>query len=277
MAYVLNPKKKNYPMKKKFFLTAAASAIICLFVFISCSKNDNNTNGKARLQVFLTDDPGNYDAVNIDVQDVQINLTTDTEGGWQSLPGVAKGVYNLLDLVDNKDTLLVNADIAAGKVQQIRLVLGDNNSIIVDGVETALETPSAQQSGLKLNIHQDIDAGLVYKMTLDFDVSRSIVTTGSGKYILKPVIRTALESVGGSLKGVVAPTDVLTNVRAIQGTDTIAGTFTGPTGGYWIGGLAAGTYSLQFLPADPYADTIRNNIAVAAGNVTIVDTMFLHQ
>lgn len=265
-------------MKKKSFLTATASAFICLFVFISCSKNDNNTNnGKARLQVFLTDDPGDYDAVNIDVQDVQINLTADAESGWQSLPGVAKGVYNLLDLVDNKDTLLVNADIPAGRVQQIRLVLGDNNSIVLDGIETDLQTPSAQQSGLKLNIHQDIDAGMVYKMILDFDASRSIVTTGSGKYILKPVIRTSLESIGGSLRGIVSPVDILTNVRAIQGTDTVAGTFTSSTGGYWIGGLAAGTYSIQFLPADPYADTIRNNITVTEGNVTNVDTMFLHQ
>lgn len=265
-------------MKKHFFLIASVSAIICLFVFVSCTKNDNdNNNGKANLQVFLTDDPGDYDAVNIDVQDVQINFSGDTSNGWQSLPGVATGVYNLLDFVDNKDTLLVNADIPAGRIQQIRLVLGDDNSIVVDGVESKLETPSAQQSGLKLNIHQDVDAGVVYKMILDFDASRSIVTTGSGKYILKPVIRTSLESVGGSLRGVVMPTDVLTNVRAIQGTDTVAGTFTSSTGGYWIGGLAAGNYTLQFLPADPYADTLRNDISVTAGSITTVDTMFLHQ
>jgi hypothetical protein len=264
-------------MKKNFFLIASVSAIMCLFAFVSCTKNDNNNDGNARLQVFLTDDPADYDAVNVDVQDVQINFTTDTDGGWQSLPGVAKGIYNLLDFVDNKDTLLVNAEIPSGRIQQIRLVLGDSNSIVVDGVETPLQTPSAQQSGLKLNIHQDVDAGLVYKMILDFDASRSIVNTGGGKYNLKPVIRTSLESVGGSLRGVVMPTDVLTNVRAIQGADTIAGTFTGSTGGYWIGGLGAGSYSVQFLPADPYADTLINNIAVTAGNVTVVDTMFLHQ
>lgn len=264
-------------MKKSSFLITSLSAICGLFILISCSKNDSNTNGKAKFQVFLTDDPGNYDAVNVDIQDVQINLTSDSEGGWQTLDGVAKGVYNLLDFVDNKDTLLVSADIPAGKIQQIRLVLGDNNSVVIDGTEIPLETPSAQQSGLKLNIHQDVDAGLVYKMILDFDAGRSIVTTGNGKYILKPVIRTSLESVGGSLRGVVVPAATLTNVRAIQGADTIAGTFTGPTGGYWIGGLTAGDYSLQFLPADPYADTIRHNITVTAGNVTTVDTMFLQQ
>ena len=264
-------------MKKSFLFAASATAILLLFVFVACTKNDSNNNdGKSRLQVFLTDDPGDYDAVNVDVQDVQINFTTDTSGGWESLPGVAKGVYNLLDLVDNKDTLLVNAEIPSGRIQQIRLVLGDNNTIVVDGEESRLETPSAQQSGLKLNINQDVDAGIVYKMILDFDASRSIVTTGSGKYILKPVIRTSLESVGGGLRGVVMPVDALTNVRAIQGTDTIAGTFTGATGGYSINGLAAGNYTLQFLPAAPYSDTLINNIAVTAGAITTVDTLFLH-
>ncbi len=263
-------------MKKRFFLIASLSAITSLAFLSSCNKNDNApSDGKAKLGIYLTDDPGDYDAVNVDVQDVQINLTSDADGGWQSLPGVAKGVYNLLDLVDNKDTLLVNADIPAGRIQQIRLVLGNNNSIVVDGIETSLQTPSAQQSGLKLNIHQDIQAGLVYKMLLDFDASRSIVTTGNGKYILKPVIRTSLESVGGSLRGVVVPGDSLTNILAIQGTDTIAGTFTGPTGGYWIRGLAAGSYAIHFLPSANYADTVRNNVTVTNGNVTVIDTMFL--
>jgi hypothetical protein len=264
-------------MKKNFFLVAFLATITCSIAFISCSKNDGNTNGKAKLQVYLTDDPGDYDAVNVDIQDVQINLSSDADNGWQSLGTVAKGVYNLLDLVNNKDTLLVDADIPAGRIQQIRLVLGNDNSIVLNAIETPLETPSAQQSGLKLNIHQDVEAGLVYKMVLDFDAGRSIVTGGNGQFILKPVIRTTLESVGGSLRGVVVPDSTLTNVRVLQGADTIAGTFTSATGDYWIGGLAAGSYSLQFLPADPYADTIRNNITVTAGVVNTVDTMFLQQ
>ncbi len=258
-------------MKAILFITSLSIVL----GFSSCNKEDSLPAGKAKLQVYLTDDPGDYDEVNVDVQDVQINLTGEEDGGWQNLDGVAKGIYNLLDLVDNKDTLLVNAEIPAGKIQQIRLVLGDHNTIVVDGVESHLETPSAQQSGLKLNIHQDVDAGLVYKMVLDFDASRSIVHTGSNKYILKPVIRTSLASIGGSIKGVVSPGDSLTNVLAIQGTDTIAGTYTGVTGGYWIGGLEAGSYSLHFLPSASFADTVRNDINVTNGSITVVDTMYL--
>ncbi len=67
--------------------------------------------------------------MNIDIVDIQINVTDNDNNGWQSLPNLKKGIYNLLDLVNDKDTLLVNAEIPAGRVQQIRLILGPNNSI----------------------------------------------------------------------------------------------------------------------------------------------------
>ena len=137
-------------MKKIFFLTTFLTAISLVF-FTSCPKNETKTDGKAKLAVYLTDDPGDYDEVNVDIQDVQINFTTDSAGGWQSLPGVAKGVYNLLDFVDNNDTLLVNADIPAGKIQQIRLVLGNDNTIVVDGVESVdISYPSFIQDMKKI-------------------------------------------------------------------------------------------------------------------------------
>ena len=262
-------------MKKNTIRIASLSTLICLLLITACNKNDSAVDGHPKLQIYLTDDPGDYDAVNVDIREIQINQTGEAESGWQSLPNVANGIYNLLDLVDNKDTLLVDADIPAGKIQQIRLILGDQNSIVVDGIKTNLQTPSAQQSGLKLNIHQEVQSGLVYKLVLDFDASRSIVHTGSDKYILKPVIRTSLANVGRSIRGVVVPYDSITNVLAIQGIDTITGTFTGATGGYWIGGLEAGNYSLHFLPSANFADTIRNNISVLSGNITVVDTLYL--
>jgi hypothetical protein len=43
------------------------------------------------MQVSLTDDPGNFEAVYVDVQDILVNLTGDPTNGWQSLQGVRKG------------------------------------------------------------------------------------------------------------------------------------------------------------------------------------------
>ena len=241
----------------------------------SCSKNDSGD--KAKLQVRLTDAPAGYDQVNIDIKDVQINVTGDDDKGWQSLPGVKAGIYNILDLVNGKDTLLADADIPTGKLHQIRLILGDNNSVVMGGVSTHLETPSAQQSGLKLNVQQDVKSGILYTMTLDFDAARSIVATGSGKYNLKPVIRTILNAVGGSIKGAVTPGSVLTAVFAINGTDTLT-TFTNAAGAYLIKGVPAATYNMLYKPTDvTYQQQTKSGISVTTGNVTVVDTVRLQK
>lgn len=264
-------------MKTYALFPAVLLTLIFSVLLISCSKNQNSSSGNAKLEVYLTDAPGSYDQVVIDVKDVQINLTNDSTGGWQSLSTVKAGSYDLLRLVDDKDTLLGNSDIATGTLQQMRLILGPDNYVVVDGQKYPLQTPSAQQSGLKLNIHQAITSGILYTITLDFDAGKSIVKTGNGNYILKPVIRTVFNAVGGSIKGFVLPDSVTTAVYALQGPDTIASTFTGSNGGYLIKGLAAGSYNLSFVPNDTaFTTQTKTGIAVTTGNVTMVDTVQLH-
>lgn len=264
-------------MKTYVHLTAVLLTFIFSLSLVSCSKEDKSSSGKARLEVYLTDDPANYDQVVIDVKDVQINLSTDSSDKWQSLSTVKAGSYDLLRLVNDDDTLLGNSDIGTGTLEQMRLVLGPNNYVVINGQNIPLETPSAQQSGLKLNIHQNITSGVLYTITLDFDAAKSIVKTGNNKYILKPVIRTVFNAVGGSIKGFVLPDTVTTAVYAIHSPDTVASTFTGSNGGYLLKGIAAGTYTLSFVPNDTTFKTeTKAGVAVTTGNVTVVDTVHLH-
>jgi hypothetical protein len=265
---------------KRIILSAAAFVMLSL-LFISCDSDDSMVKGQSKLEVRLTDDPADYDAVYIDIRDVQINVTTDSTGGWQSLQGVNKGIYNLLDLVNDKDTLLALADIPSGRLQQMRLILGPENSVVVDGEEFELKTPSAQQSGLKLNIHQDVEAGVLYTILLDFDVAKSVHQTGNKKFMLKPVIRTVLNAAGfqtGDVRGFVVPDSVLTSVMAIQGLDTVAGTFTDSTGGYMIKGLNPGSYDLHYVPGDTaWKKSLKAGVIVNPRQVTVVDTVFLQK
>ena len=66
------------------------------------------------------------------MKDVQINLTNASGSGWQSVSTVAAGTYNLLDLVNGKDTLLADSDVPpGGTISQVRLVLGPNNYVFI--------------------------------------------------------------------------------------------------------------------------------------------------
>jgi hypothetical protein len=263
-------------MTKIFGWTFCWLSIFIAVLNTSCSKDESGT---ATLQIRLTDGPGDYSEVNIDIQDVQVKSgdTTNSNSGWKSL-GMTPGVHDLLKLTNGRDTLLGTFDLPPGKISQIRLVLGSNNSVKVSGQSISLSTPSAQQSGLKILINTTLTAGIVYKITLDFDAARSIVTTGNGDYILKPVIRSVATAETGAIAGTVSPAASTPAVYAMQGT-TIAATTNADqtTGKYLLRGLAAGSYTVSFAPKTGYlADTVRN-VSVTVGSVTDMGTVNISQ
>src|SRR5579859_1470665 len=156
------------------------SILFAAFVIgvVSCSSNDQAATTKFELR--LTDSPGDFQEVNIDIQDVQVNKETG-ENGWQSL-SIKKGVYNLLNLTNGIDTLLGTAILPVGRLNQVRLVLGSNNTIKMNDQIISLSTPSSQQSGLKLLVNAELKAGITYKLLLDFDAAKSIVSTGNNTF-----------------------------------------------------------------------------------------------
>jgi len=249
--------------------------VICALVFLTgCSKSESNKN--AELQVMLTDAPADYDAVLIDIQDVQIHVSeNEAEGSWLSLD-VNKGVYNLLDFRNGMDTLLGSIEVPPGTISQLRLVLGPNNQLETGGELYNLQTPSAQQSGLKLNIHATLTGGVVYKLWVDFDAARSIVQKGNGEYLLKPVIRTYTEAVSGAIDGNVSPAESLPYIMAISGEDTL-GAYAADNGNFTIKAVPEGTWAVKFDPKDPFADTTINDVNVVNGIVTRLDTIFFTQ
>src|SRR5690606_12310453 len=160
------------------------SLIVLMFIgLVSCSSDDDSkTNeGNAKLAIKLTDAPGDYDAVYIDVKEVVVKYS----GNEEDLDlGINAGIYNLLELTGGVNVLLFDDEVPAGKISQIRLVLGENNTIVVDGQTLPLSTPSAQQSGLKIQVNETLEPGILYEFMLDFDVDKSIVSQGNGGYSL---------------------------------------------------------------------------------------------
>lgn len=247
-------------MKKLTIIVA--SLIAASFVLMRCGEDEKT----ARLEVWLTDSPGDFQEVNIDIQGVEIN-STDDDAGWQTVP-IDAGVYDLLKLTDGLDTLLGSIELPAGRVSQIRLKLGSDNTVKMDDTLLPLVTPSAQQSGLKLNVNTTLEAGVVYKMLLDFDAARSVVVNPNQK-ILKPVIRTIVEAQSGAVNGTVVPVDASPAVYAVIGTDTVGTSFAdAATGQFVVKGLQPGTYSIRFAPSSDYTEKTVDGVVVLLGQST---------
>jgi len=257
----------------------AIVAAIALAAFsTSCKKSDNNngtnnSNGTAQVSMHLTDGPGVYDHIYLDVQQIEVTMNGSAA---VTLTPVRQGIYDILQFRNGLDTLLARAAVPAGTVAQIRLILGSNNSIVVNGTSYPLNTPSAQESGLKLNLNQTFTAGGSYDIWLDFDAAKSIVQTGNGSYKLKPVVRAYSALTNGRIKGYVLPLTAMATVYAIQGTDTMAAIPNTADGYFMFSGLADGTYTIM---VDPGVSTLqiytKTNVAVSYGVITDLGTITL--
>ncbi len=168
---------------RKFISLSTLGLAMVLVLFTACNKD----KGEGSMRVRMTDDPGDYLQVNVDVREVEVHY--DNGNGWVSLP-TNDSIYNLLDLQNNVNVILApTSQMPVGNVSQMRLKLGPNNSIMLnDSTTLPLTVPSGEQSGLKININQYIAANSTVDILLDFDAGKSILLTGNGEYKLKPVI-----------------------------------------------------------------------------------------
>lgn len=291
--------------KKKFkvsrLLIVGISFLIAGVLAVSCSdlssnvETSNAAEGKAHMKVNLTDAPGDYQQVNIDVQGLRIHYTpfesdsaeSDTaesshDGEWIDLPFEPMNV-NLLELTNGVDTLLTEADLEPGHYKELRLILGSDNSVMVDSTITDLKVPSGQQSGYKVKFQTDLEEGEEIEVTVDFDAGRSVHKAGnSGKYILKPVLKAFMENGEevevGSIAGNVEPAEASPNVFAIMDDDTAATTQTDEDGSFLLQGLEDGQYDVSLEPTnEQYADTTINDVMVEENKKTDLGTITLEE
>jgi hypothetical protein len=261
-------------MKQHIIYLGFSVLTVSILIFAGCKKEDpqNVSEDKTTFNMRMTDSPGDYQEVNVNVIGAEVN---SEQSGWISLD-VKAGIYNLLKLTNGIDTLIANGQVTVGNVSQIRLILGENNTIKIDNQIYPLSTPSASQSGLKLQVHCALVKGVAYNLSLDFDAAKSIVLTGSNTYELKPVIRVITTAFNGGINGIIIPAISQPAIYAIMGTDTV-GTFADQiTGEFLIQGLAAGNYKVVIMPKTPYSDSAFVSVPVVSGGVTAMGAISIH-
>lgn len=277
-------------MKTIKFCPPVFFVIVLLSLFFTACNDNDDSSQTSRMMVRLVDAPGDYEEVNVEVLDVLIKATSDTDDsqGWISIGdetqvGEGKKV-DLLKLTGGVNALLADNLVPSGNLGQIRLLLGDENSVKLVGAATTipLNTPSAQQSGLKLQVNKILEAGKTYEFLLDFDVEHSVVKAGnSGIYNLHPVIRVSTKENTGSIIGKIAtgtppstPEFAVAVSIPVEG-GTIETVMNALTGEFELNGVPAGTYTVTLTPATASGKSpiIINGVMVKNGEITDVGTV----
>ena len=252
---------------------------LSILLFLSCSDQTTNVptdEQNGRIRMYLADSPMQLDSVIICVTSVEVHKSgSDTTSGWFTINDSTR-YFDLLQLTNGASAVLGDTSLTPGHYTQIRLIISNSSYVIDQGVKHYLEIPSGSQSGLKLNHQFTIEEGNLYELLLDFNVDKSIVITGNGKYKLKPVIRVMPTVISGSISGQVLPIEAQPTIWTVYGTDTVT-TFTNQQGFFKLIALPEGMYDVNIVPADTlvYRDSTLIGIQVFANQDTNIGTVTL--
>jgi hypothetical protein len=241
----------------------------------SCNKEDNPADYEtSQITLYLTDAPGSYDALKIDLQLITLKIAGKSE--IKLTPNIV-GQYDLLQFHNGKDTLILDVTVPVGTLEEIKLGYGGNNSVTIRGVKYPLTTPTEQEGIVKLEFgDEDIQANLTYKVWLDMDAGKSVTKIGTNAYKLTPSVRAYSSATNGRIVGYVLPEKAYSTIYAIKGTDTSVAIPNDTTGYFMVSGLEAGSYTFIAAPDttgfQPYTATVNVN----KGNITNAGNITLH-
>ncbi|NRF65550.1 DUF4382 domain-containing protein [Aquincola sp. S2] len=239
--------------------------------------------GNGTLRAWLTDAPAcGYDSVHVSVEKVRVHQSASADegaAGWSEIVLSPARRIDLLSLRNGVLSELGQTTLAPGRYQQLRLVLATNsaaaplaNAVRPSGeAEVELKTPSAQQSGLKLNVGIDIAANQSADIVIDFDACKSVLRAGnSGNFILKPVLQATPRFVTG-VQGFVEAALIgpLTTVSLQQGGMAIKSTQPDATGKFVLQPVAPGSYTLVLAAPGRTTLTV-TGVAVSGSSLTAI-------
>lgn len=268
-----------------------AAAAVLLAALASCGGGGGDDEGgpsvlpsQGTLRISLTDAPAcGFEKLFVTVQRVRVHMSAsaaDADGGWQEIVLATPQRIDLLSLSNGGLQLLGQTALPAGRYQQLRLVLEPNSAAAplanavqpIGGSEIALETPSALQSGLKLNANLDVSANQVADFAIDFEACKSVLRAGnSGRYLLKPVL-SLIPLIGDAgqrivgyldarLAGGGATVSVQSNGQVLRATPTDA------SGRFVLYPVPAGTYELVIV-ASGRTNAVISGVPVSATAIT---------
>jgi hypothetical protein len=257
---------------------------LALVAALAACGGGSGSAGTGTMRLALTDAPAcGYDEVNVTVEKVRVHGSGgagDDDAGWSEIVLSTPRRIDLLSLTNGVLEELGQTQLPAGTYQQLRLVLAPNtgarpfaNSLVPSGgSETALDTPSGQQSGLKMNVNLTVEPDKIADFVIDLDACKSIKVTpsgGSNGYNLRPVVRVlpVLSDAGQRIVGYVDASIAHGSTRISVQQNGIEVKATPPLTAANASGADIGKFVLYPVPAGSY-----DLVVTADGKATAVMT-----
>ena len=158
------------------------SLVVILTLLIVGLSGCISNEGTGVLLLQITDAPPNLNITKalVSISNIEVHLIAI---GWNTVVEEAQ-LFDLIQL-KNVKKILGNATLSTGRYTQIRLHI-DDALVTIDGIEHNLKISS---DTIQLLSPFSIKENETTTLTIDFDVQKSVFSTGSKKYMMKPTIK----------------------------------------------------------------------------------------
>jgi len=265
----------------------ARNLAACTGVLILLAGCDSGTGGTGQLAVQLTDAPiDNVQTATVWVSSVYLFGGSDSTNPHYVVLSTPQQ-YDLLTLTNGATAALGVVTIPTGNYTQMRFVVDSARVTLKAGktfsdgtTSRTLQTPSAQQTGIKVNFSGPVNVTTGQTiLVVDFDVSRNFVFTGPSALptgmLFTPVLHASVRDIAGSIAGTVTPLTSKAHLYAIMNGDTVTSAIADSvTGVYQLWYLPPGSYTVAAkatgLVTQTATTTVGNGQAVVGVNFALV-------
>lgn len=311
-------------MYRLLLITFCTAVLVAAIFAAGCG--GSNSAQPASISLTVSDPPtcsapnGPYSHVFVTITDVKIHTSASAgsnDSGFVDLTPNLKNSPQQVDLLAQASTecflatLGSKVEIPAGSYQQIRVFLAPDGTTVsnnqcsaagnvancvvlaADGSTHDLQLASEAQSGIKIPSGQiaggnfTIAGGQTKDLDIDFNACASIVDTGSGKFILKPVLHAGEVGLTSAINGSVVdsttgkPVAGGTTVVALERKDVagvdrvVMSTLADANGNFVLCPVAMGTYDLVIAAVNGagvfYAPSVTTGVqdSTAIGQISI--------
>lgn len=247
--------------------------VMAMLTLSACKKDkdkddDDDNNPAGTFKVEMTDAPGDYSALNVEITKVEVYKENS---GWINLNGNTQNI-NVLSLTNGTETTIASStSLESGTYSKVRLTFGTNGTINLHGQGSAftLGFNSEDDKQVEVQIDENFNSSSSTTVLLDFDVARS-VSVVNDDYLLDPVI-TEIDDENTGVKGRLEGS-VYANIRIRKNLSLsdAQSTYTDNAGNFLVRGIEDGTYSLIIQPRQQDVDNNKADEEITISNVTIV-------
>lgn len=123
------------------------------------------------------------------LSEIEVHYVSGNATEWITIVGEPKS-FDLMAVLDGVEEILGSANVTAGKYTQIRMAVDQVEVETTAGDKITAEIPSGT---LKIVRPFTVEPGGTTVLTLDFDGEKSLILTGKGKALFKPVVKLLIE------------------------------------------------------------------------------------